>query len=294
MNQENNEIFPLSDANTINFANLENTDVTHLLLSVQVQLKDLHGNPSDPNNIEGKKIFGPIAVLKENGNANIATFGFNQLPKKSEKIIEYMDAIQENSFDPIDNITAGKIKKQGTKWRTLINGGVASPIVQDVIRSAFISTLEQGQFSLWNYIKTPFINKKDESFIIAALIGMGEEKISEHNDILVEYFEKSYAKDTIKWSNRKKYKKEKFMEEFNEIEKRVCNIIENDENAMKYIKQHTISYDLDNGENIELIHPVWHSDYPSFEEHDISNDSIIPLEISINSQEEVDNDVNKG
>lgn len=123
---------------------------------------------------------------------------------------------------------------------------------------------------------------------------MGEEKISEHNDILVEYFEKSYAKDTIKWSNRKKYKKEEFMEEFNEIEKRVCNIIENDENAMKYIKQHTISYDLDNGENIELIHPVWHSDYPSFEEHDISNDSIIPLEISINSQEEVDNDVNKG
>ena len=203
MNQKNNEIFPLSDAKAINFANLENTDVTHLLLSVQIQLKDLQGNPADPNNIEKKRIFGPIAVFKQGEEASIATFGFNQLPHKANKIIEYMENIQENSFDPVDSIAAGKVKKQGVEWSTLLNSSVASSHVQDVARSAFISTLEQGQFALWNYIKTPFINKKDESLIIAALIGMGEEKIIEHNDILVEYFEMSYSKDTIKWSNRK-------------------------------------------------------------------------------------------
>lgn len=293
MNQKNNEIFPLSDAKSINFANLENTDVTHLLLSVQIQLKDLQGNPADPNNIEKKLVFGPIAVLKQGEEANIATFGFNQLPRKAETIIEYMESIKENSFDPVDSIAAGKVKKQGVDWDTLLNSSVASSSVQDVTRSAFISTLEQGQFALWNYIKTPFINKKDESFIIAALIGMGEEKIIENNDILVEYFEMSYSKDTIKWSNRKPYQKDQFMEEFKKVEQKVWDIVENDENAMDYIRKHTITYTLDNGDTVDLIHPVWHSDYPSLENHNISNDSVISLEIVDDYQKEVDNNVNE-
>lgn len=293
MSQENNEIFPLSDAEVINFANLEDTDITHLMLSVHIQLKDLQGNPADPNNVEAKRIFGPIAVLKQGKEVNIATFGFNQLPRKVEQIIKYMDSIQESSLDPIDTIAAGKIKKQGTGWKTLLNGGVVSQEVHDVVRAAFISTLEEGQFVTWNYIKTPFIKNKDESLIIAALIGMGEEKIIENNDLLVQYFEMSYKKDTTKWSNKKSYQRDQFMKEFENIEKQVWNLIENDKNAMDYIDKHTVTYELENGEQIEIIHPVWHSDYPSLENHEISSDSIIPLIIENDSHKEVDNDVNE-
>lgn len=293
MSQENNEIFPLSDAEVINFANLEDTDITHLMLSVHIQLKDLQGNPADPNNVEAKRIFGPIAVLKQGKEVNIATFGFNQLPRKVEQIIKYMDSIQESSLDPIDTIAAGKIKKQGTGWKTLLNGGVASQEVHDVVRAAFISTLEEGQFVTWNYIKTPFTKNKDESLIIAALIGMGEEKIIENNDLLVQYFEMSYEKDITKWSNKKRYQRDQFMEEFENVEKQVWNLIENDKNAMDYIEKHTVTYELENGEQIEIIHPVWHSDYPSLENHEISNDSIIPLIIENASYKEVDNDVNE-
>lgn len=293
MNQDNNEIFPLYDAKVINFANLEETVPTHLLLSVQIQLKDLDANPADPNNIEGKRIFGPIAVFKNGEEASIATFGFNQLPHKGNQILHYMDVIQDSSFNPIDTISAGKVKKQGVQWNTLLNAGVASESVHEVVRSAFISTLEQGQFALWNYVKTPFIRKEDESFIIAALIGMGEEKIIEHNDLLVEYFEMSYAKDTVKWSNRKRYQREQFMERFADVENKVWDLIKNDEKTMEYINDHTISYTLDDGETIEVIHPVWHENYPSLENHNISNDSIIPFVLNDNSHKEVNDNVDE-
>lgn len=245
-------LFPLMEADIINFSDLNGVTPTHLLVSVHNELADLSADPKDLDNIVSQRVFGPIAVHISDRVADVAMFGFHQLPMKANQIKVSMQSIKESSNNPLDTISAGKVLKRGTDWSTLLSAGQASDMVRDVVRTAFISTLEPGQFSSWFHVETPLKSSNPEAFIIASLIGMGEKKIVTNNELLVRYFESLNRLDSLP---KKKITK-RIISEHTAVEQEVLCLIRDDESAMAYIGNHT----TDEG---ELILPVWYDNYPS-------------------------------